>query len=214
MMQLYGIVGLKGSGKDSIAKILLEHGFERYSFANVLKDLIATLFSWPRHLLEGDTVESREWREKPDEWWSKNLNMPEFTPRLALQFIGTDILRQYFHPDIWILSVENQLRQSTSEKIVITDCRFPNEINLIHRLKGKVIQVSRGELPVWWDLAKELNFTRDDSRRAELANLFETKYKVHRSERDWIGYPVDYVISNDYSLDDLKKNVEELLGIN
>ena len=70
-------------------------------------------------------------------WWSEKLNIPEFTPRLALQLWGTEVGRVAFHDVIWILSILNKLRD-TSENIVLTDCRFKNEIQTIQQMVGKL----------------------------------------------------------------------------
>ncbi len=42
------------------------------------------MFNWDREMLEGNTKESREWREKPDAFWSKQMDK-EITPRWVLQ---------------------------------------------------------------------------------------------------------------------------------
>lgn len=59
------LTGLKGSGKDEVAKILInKFGYKKLAFANLLKDTLASLLDWPRDGLEGTTPEQREWREK------------------------------------------------------------------------------------------------------------------------------------------------------
>ena len=66
-MKVIGVCGLIGGGKGTVADILVgEFGFEKLSFADSLKDMIASIFGWRRELLEGDTKESREWREQVD----------------------------------------------------------------------------------------------------------------------------------------------------
>ena len=127
---IIGVTGLIGSGKDTIADYLTTfHGFKRVSFAASLKDAVASVFGWNREYLEGSTKTSRAWREQKDEWWSERLGMA-ITPRWVLQYWGTEVCRNGFHKDIWVASVENKLRQ-TDENIVITDCRFVNEVNSI-----------------------------------------------------------------------------------
>ena len=70
MRQIIGIAGLIGSGKDTVANHLINnHNFTSVKFADKLKDGVAAIFEWPRDLLEGDTDESREWRETPDPFW-------------------------------------------------------------------------------------------------------------------------------------------------
>ena len=125
---IIGVCGFIGSGKDTIADYLVNvHGFRRESFANTLKDAVAAVFGWDRVLLEGRTKEAREWREQVDPWWAERLNIPKLTPRWVLQYWGTEVCRKGFNDDIWIASLENKLRNS-KDNIVISDCRFPNEI--------------------------------------------------------------------------------------
>jgi len=144
---LIGVVGLIGAGKDTIADYLVNvHGFRRDSFAATLKDAVSAVFGWDRDQLEGRSRHSREWREQLDPWWSERLDR-DVTPRLMLQIWGTEVCRRGFHDDIWIASLENKLR-STQDDVVISDCRFPNEIESIRRQGGQVIRVIRGQDPV------------------------------------------------------------------
>ena len=67
---IVGLVGFIGAGKGTVADILVEkHGFIKESFANSVKDSVSVIFGWDRSSLEGDTPESRRWREQPDEFW-------------------------------------------------------------------------------------------------------------------------------------------------
>ena len=153
---ILGVTGLIGSGKDTIADYLVtEHGFKRVSFAASLKDAASAVFGWDREMLEGTTKKSRVWREKKDEWWSERLGMT-VTPRLMLQYWGTEVCRKGFHEDIWVASVENKLRQSEDD-IVITDCRFSNEVDAIKNAGGVAIRVERGDRPEWYDAAIAYN---------------------------------------------------------
>ena len=87
---IIGICGLIGSGKGTVADLLVkEHNFSKISFADKLKDGVASVFGWDRKMLEGDTDESRQWRELKDDFWSNETKM-EVTPRLLLQLFGTD----------------------------------------------------------------------------------------------------------------------------
>ena len=97
---LIGITGFIGSGKDTVAGMLVEQGCVQDSFASPLKDLCASIFGWDRDLLVGDTVDSRDFRETPDLYWTRKLNIDNFTPRLALQLIGTEIMRTHFNQNI------------------------------------------------------------------------------------------------------------------
>lgn len=202
-MNLIGIVGFIGSGKDTVANKFVDAGCKHDSFANPLKDVCASTFGWDRALLEGDSTESREFRETPDMFWTRKTGIPNFTPRLALQLLGTDVMRNHFHQDIWIDSLEYRLRRKGESKcVVISDARFRNELDLIKNLGGKIIWVQREELPEWYETAKTAH------ENAISRKIMETKYKdVHESEWNWAGYDVDYVIKNVGTLEDLYKDV-------
>jgi hypothetical protein len=189
---IIGICGLIGSGKDTIADYLQNiHQFRRESFAHTLKDAVASVFGWDRELIEGRTRSSREWREQVDPWWAERLGMPNLTPRYVLQVWGTEVARRGFHNDIWIASLENKLRKTTDD-VVISDCRFPNEIAAIRRAGGQVIRVHRGPEPDWYGVALAANQHPQPNASSEILS----KLGVHASETAWIGTKFDAVIDN------------------
>lgn len=203
--QIIGIVGLIGSGKDTIADYLVNfHGYRRDSFANTLKDAVSTIFGWDRDLVEGRTTMARQWREQVDEWWSKRLNIPKLTPRYVLQQWGTEVVRKSFHDDTWIASLEYKLKNS-NDNSVITDCRFPNEIKMIKGISGKVFRVQRGQDPEWYQCAVEAN--KGDK---EALDLMQNYYKVHVSEWAWAGADFDATIHNNGSIDELYEVIRSL----
>jgi hypothetical protein len=204
---IIGICGFIGSGKDTIADYLVNfNGFRRESFANSLKDAVAHVFGWDRTMLEGRTKEAREWREQVDPWWAERLNMPNLTPRWVLQYWGTEVCRKAFHDDIWIASLENKLRNSTDD-IVISDCRFPNEIKSIKDAGGIVIRVVRGPEPEWYDIALDENLNKSEKAKWELINR-----KVHVSETAWVGTDFDAVLDNNGTIDDLFQQIKNLVS--
>ena len=143
-MKIIGLSGRAGSGKDTVANYLVKnYGYTKLSFGNVLKDVVACIFGWPRELLEGDTKESREFRNKEDKWWSEHLKF-KITPRIALQKIGTDVFRMHFHQDIWLLILKRQITKL--DKIVVTDIRFINEYNMIKNIGGTIISITRNNI--------------------------------------------------------------------
>lgn len=207
---IVGFVGLIGAGKDTAADYLVNfHGFRRDSFANTLKDAVAAVFGWDRVLLEGRTKEAREWREQRDEWWSNRLGM-NITPRWVLQYWGTDVLRTGFHDDIWIASLENKMRKTT-DNIVISDVRFPNEIAAIHNSGGLVVRVKRGEEPEWFAAAEAYNRGPNANPQWCSSKAKLDLHKVHASEYSWVGGDIDYVISNDGSIDELFNRLKQLV---
>lgn len=208
---IIGISGFIGSGKDTVADYLVNfHSFRRESFAGTLKDAVAYIFGWDRQLLEGRTKESREWREQVDEWWAARLNMPHLTPRWILQHFGTDVCRMSFHDDIWIASLENKLRK-TKDSVVISDVRFPNEIKAIRNQGGKIIRVTRGGNPTWYNIAEIVNQGPSSNLSWQRYKNLLDEHNVHPSEYSWVGTEFDVVLENHNTIDELYNNIRSLV---
>ena len=208
---IIGICGFIGSGKDTIADYLVNlHHFRRESFANTLKDAVAQVFGWDRTMLEGRTKQAREWREQVDPWWAQRLNIPHLTPRYILQQWGTEVCRKNFHDDIWIASLENKLRNSQDD-VVISDCRFPNEIKAIKAAGGKVVRVVRGPEPEWYDAAVSRNRGPNGNSTWALSGRRLEQLGIHASETAWVGTRFDAVLDNNGSLDDLYQQIKNLV---
>lgn len=213
MTKVIGIFGFKGSGKDTAGSYLVrEHGFFHDSFATPLKDSLCAIFGWDRDMIEGSTKESREWRERPDVYWEEKLNWDtdyyksRFTPRFAMQYLGTEILRKNFHPDLWLLSLERRL--FGKEKVVITDVRYKNEMKVITMNKGISIRIKRGSEPEWYDYGVKASM--GDPYSIEKMN----ELGIHSSEWAWLSLPMDYVIENDGTISDLEDKMRWILEKN
>lgn len=190
---IIGVCGLIGSGKGTVADILVEeHDYKKLSFADALKDGVAAMFDWPRHLLEGDTEESRVWREEPDLYWSAETRS-EITPRLVLQLVGTECMRNGFYDGIWVSLAKRKLVRFPNQNWVIPDTRFPNEINMIQSLGGEIWRVKRGDDPDWFTAYRENNIVPTD---------------VHPSEYEWARSDFNKIIENEGSLEDLKETIK------
>ena len=208
---LISISGLIGSGKDTAADYLCTvHGFKRMSFGASLKDAVSVIFNWDRELLEGSTKHSREWREQVDEWWATRLNIPHLTPRWVLQQWGTEVARKAFHDEIWVASVENKLL-NVKEDIVITDCRFSNEISAVKNAGGITMRTHRGIDPEWVEYAGVLNQTSDEAVKIHCREQLE-KFNVHASEYSSVGLAYDHHLDNNGSIDSLHKQLESIIN--
>lgn len=194
--KIIGLCGLIGSGKGTVANDLWQnHGFQSRSFAAALKDGVAGIFGYDRNMLEGDTPESRKMREKRDPFWSDVMGH-EITPRHILQIMGTEIMRQNFHDDIWVKIVEKDFVMQPNQKFVVSDVRFPNEINMIRKHGGEIWWVKRGNFPDWVGPWREMGIEPED---------------IHQSEYMWMLNEPDHIIENDGDLDELYSKVEEAL---
>jgi hypothetical protein len=203
MKKIISVSGRIGAGKDTVADYLVaNHNYVKMSFAASLKDVVASVFGWDRTLLDGSTLESRQWREQTDLWWSEKLNMPHLTPRWVLQYWGTDLCRVHFHDKIWVASLEKKLL-SVSDKIVITDARFFNELDAIKNNMGYTVRVERGETPEWYEAAKQFNTLKIDKP--------EILSNVHPSEFSSIGYDYHKTILNNDTLENLYNQAEKLI---
>lgn len=197
---IIGICGLIGSGKGTVGDILVEQGFKKVSFADKLKDGVSTIFGWDRKMLEGDTDESRHWRELKDDFWSNETKM-EITPRLVLQLFGTDCLRNGFYDGVWVSLLKKHILDNPGD-YVVPDVRFRNEQNMIRELGGKVWQIKRGKDPVWFQRAIHDNANPDTS------NLMHG-FDIHESEYKWIDVNTrfDSIIHNEGTIEELEQLV-------
>lgn len=203
--KIIGICGFIGCGKGTVGDILVdEYGFTKISYADRLKDTVATMFGWDRDMIEGNTPESREWRETSDPWWTDELGY-EFTPRLAMQRVGTDCMRRGLDDQIWVKFVKKQLVDNPETNFVIPDVRFYNERDLVREMGGQVWRVKRGPDPDW--ALKAIN-----------DNRYETEWmkehpEVHESEWRWLDHATEYerVIPNDMGLAELREHVDRAM---
>ena len=205
---IVGIAGFIGSGKGTVGTVLTEkYEFRKDSFAASLKDACSIMFDWPRDMLEGETKESREWREVVDQWWSTKLGIENLSPRLALQLIGTDALRNNFSDAMWFTTLENRIRKNPKQNVVISDVRFPNEIKFIQDQGGIMIRVNRGQLPVWYETAVLANKGNSLAK-----NAMTTLYSgAHLSEWAWVGSKFDYELNNDGTIEMLEEQVSRFI---
>jgi len=202
---IIGICGLIGSGKGTVADILVQEGFKKVSFADKLKDGVATVFGWDRNMLEGDNAKSRKWREERDLFWSNETGRL-ITPRIVLQEFGTDCMRDGFDNGIWVSLLKKQMLENPGD-YVIPDVRFRNEQNMLRKIGGEVWWVQRGDLPEWWEVAILDNATGSDTM---------TNYDIHSSEYKWADTDdkFDSIIYNNSTINSLKHQVLSHLDSN
>ncbi len=135
---LVGLIGRKGSGKDTAAVTLTAQGYGNVKFAGALKDMIRNLLVYQglgpgviEQMVEGDL------KEVPTEYLAGR------TPRYAMQTLGTEWGRDLIDSDFWVTSAIR--RAEGHGQTVITDVRFPNEMAAIEQAGGVVI----GIVPDW-----------------------------------------------------------------
>jgi len=129
---LIGISGVMGAGKDTVANLIVAlrpRELRRYAFATPLKEGVKSMFGWT-----SDQIEDRTFKEAIDPRWG-------FSPRKAMQLLGTEYGRNLLRDDIWMHAARNFHEESVHQQkgTLITDVRFENEAEWIRSVAGSVI---------------------------------------------------------------------------
>jgi len=215
MNKIICLCGLKSNGKDTVANYIIKNydNWEKDSFAGTLKDAVAAIFGWDRKMLAGDTPEDREIRETKDEYWSKKFGY-DVTPRIILQKFGTECLRNHLHEDIWVDSLERKII-NTDKNVIITDCRFKNELDMLRNLGATIIRVERNPLPEWFKKVEEIGklYYNGAHFLVDPYQQIDEIQNIHRSEWDWIGYDnPDFIINtNDGDFEGMYKQIDKIM---
>lgn len=138
-VEVIGISGYARAGKDTIGDYLVEIGYIRASFADLIRQALYALNPFASDGIRvKDVIDEHGWEG------SKNVD-PEI--RALLQRLGSDVGRSMIDDNIWVdLALKNI---PDGAKIVFTDCRFPNEAVAIKKFGGELWRVSRdGAKPV------------------------------------------------------------------
>jgi hypothetical protein len=124
-----------------------------------------------------------------------------------MQRIGTDLFRKHFSDDVWIKSLKLKLQKIKTD-VVITDCRFENEIDLIKELGGKVIMVER-IFPGWKVIT---NSYKNGIISKERAETELKKTGIHESEwRCYLYDKIDFYLDNTGAIEELYENIEKII---
>ena len=150
---IIGITGRAQNGKDSVGRVLVRsYGFKRYAFADALKSMALVLDPIVHITEDYDFVRLSEMIE--DRGWEETKQMYEV--RRFIQVLGTEAVRDHLGEDAWVLALLKQINQdyqwtfaddgisSTPDgNIVVTDVRFPNEVEAIKDWGGYMWRVVR-----------------------------------------------------------------------
>lgn len=180
-MTLYlGVSGVAQAGKDTVANVLVEnHGFVRISFADALKKAVKALDP----ILEFNRPLSWFWHEgesDADNW--DRLKVEYAEARRLLQRMGTEVGRDLFGENFWVERAFASVNDA--DRVVFSDCRFPNEAQAVKDHGGYVWRVERpGYGPT----------------------------NNHPSETSLDHWPFDYVLHNNTSVEGLQDTVADAL---
>lgn len=196
---IIALVGKAGHGKDTVADMIIEEyskhhtvvdsasklsrkegyrPFEKRRFAEGVKTICSIITGYPR-----DMFYNRG-------YYSAKVSALDITVRELMQKVG-DGLRNTVHPDIWVQSALSKVGKNSN--ILFVDTRYPNEIEGIRKVGGKIIHIVR---PDYVD-----------------PSLENEEQRNHKSETALNGYSIqpDLVIFNEGNLDALRKTVKIII---
>ena len=203
---IIGINGKIGSGKDTVGKII-----QYLQCHNTGEITIQDVMSNPEHewwLEEQSKFEIKKFAGKLKEIGSilsgivadqfedqefKKLYMGvdwDMTYREFLQKLGTEAMREGLHTNVWVNALfadykPPKMSQYNPSNWIITDMRFPNELEAVEERKGITIRVVRSG----------------------------TTVGTHASETALDDAYFDHVISNNGTIEDLIEKVRQILTI-
>lgn len=162
-MRLIGIAGKARSGKDTVAAMLAARGFERYAFAQPLKQGVRAMFGLAEAHTDG------EWKEDVLPWLGRS-------PRYLMQTLGTEWGRQLVAEDVWLRLADQRWKNcqlGMARGLVISDVRFDNEAEWVRDLGGEVwhimrhraeaVQAHASEAGVFYDPCRDQLISNDGS---------------------------------------------------
>lgn len=213
-------------------------------FADTLKDIVCMLIGCTREQLEDQEFKNKE---LGPEWWyyktpKGNISYEEYeklrplvfmewevklvkpTPRLLLQIIGTECIRDKVHPNAWVNALFADYRsngiaekylasrgQLVLENIypnwIITDMRFPNEMEAVKSRGGITIRVNR---PEYCPNCPMEDLTSQDCGDC-VVYQDEIYQGLHESETALDNAKFDYTIENNGTIEELMEKVRQIL---
>lgn len=251
-MAILAISGKSQSGKDTVAKIVqyLTHckndnttyeewctlktynmcNWKIHKFADALKDIICILTGCSREQLEDNDFKNSYLPECWNKDWIGGYKM---SYRTLLQTLGTDLLRNQLHEDVWVNALfsryhteyhsklirkqldsegrvvtykHNDIFDSSNEDYpnwIISDCRFPNELKAVKDKGGISIRVNRDRILTFEDRP---NYWIKESQYNAINNIVP-----HSSETALDNAEFDYVIDNNSNIEELIEQVKQIL---
>lgn len=191
---LIGLSGHLNSGKDTFYRIAkeLEPKAERLAFADKLKEIGAAILGIPIELLDSLKLnENFFYIPTEHHYWADRLghyvDVPRFNIRTYLQKLGTEAMRDCVSENFWVNQILPLTFKHDTRLCIVTDMRFPNEIERVRFLGGKLVRINRASVNV---------------PRVSLQ---------HASEQEFDLDLFDYVINNDGTMKEFELAVQGVL---
>ena len=210
---IISISGKIGSGKDTVAEIIKSttpyYDWKIKKFAGKLKEVASLITGIPMEAFEDQEFKKTnlgpEWNRNTTEFIETGViqyhrDVP-MTVRELLQYLGTEAMRNHLHQNVWVNALLSDYKAAVPEDSqllsavesymtypnwIITDTRFPNELEAVRKYDAITIKV-----------------VRDSGNNVGTGHASETALD-HIT--DW-----DYVIINDGTIEDLRRKVLDIL---
>lgn len=215
-MNIIGISGLAGSGKDTVANFMLENeGFVKVSLADPIKRIAMDLWNFTEEQLFGES----KYRNAPDYRYPLNNNGEFLSPRLVLQHLGTEGGR-YLDKDVWIryaINISTQLLESKPKELYYSQINglqkyiensSQEEMKCNEYFPEKVKAVVIADIRFMNELKAIKKANGKVIRVIRPGSGLSGSFGSHQSESEMQSIPdseFDYIIYNSSSLDDLKQ---------
>lgn len=205
---IIAIIGAAGSGKTTVSRFLQQDFiFKRFRFAGKLKEMLHVLgLSWDQ--LDGNKKETPS-----DLLFGK-------TPRYAMQTLGTE-WRDMINPNLWTKVLEQELIEHINAPgldkegeeprpvlIVIDDCRFPHEVEMLKKLGAEIWCIRRAKVEP--GVVARMVSKLYEPFRSMVSFALGIK-PIHPSELLWMDIDPDVTIYNNHSEPELLATVEAAL---
>lgn len=183
---LISLSGYAGSGKDSVADVLVaKHGFVKYAWADTLREAASAL----NPIVHSDEHGAiYRYNEVVEEYGYNNAKFKYPEVRRFLQILGTEVGREMISDTVWVDATLKRIRRECGpyDDVVITDTRFINEVRAVKMLGA-------------------------DTHAVRVCRPGVVAANNHASEVELDGFVFDAVLNNDGDLVELESKVEELL---
>lgn len=175
---IIGLTGYAQSGKDTVAKILVEnYGYTRVAFADKIREYLYDM----NPMVDNVAFEPIFLKDRVDrDGWEVAKKNPQI--RRTLQNAGVSA-RKVFGEGFWVHEAMKTILDDPRPDMnyVITDVRFLNEADMIRANNGQIWRIKR---------------------------LGVDAVNAHVSESQMDGYQVDQIFTNNSSIEDLELMVK------
>lgn len=191
--KIVAFCGKKRTGKDTAGNAL--RNYETDSLASPIKDVVQTVFQF------SDEQVYTELKSAEDDFW-------DFSPRWAMQRVGTELFREGIDSDVWIKSLLVRMDKSPHGHFAITDVRFPNEVEHLKKAGAEIVYIQRPSVEPTLNTWKE-KIARRPYLKSLLSPFVEFGPEYHMSEIALDNHPVtdEPDIVNDSTVEAFEKAV-------